>query len=91
MECWICGEFTNKNDVCNCKNDYCYVHNHCIENMIAHSNKYECIFCKKQYKIRKVILLKNIIIKFITEFINFYYFICEYDLNTCIKWNDLYQ
>ena len=34
MNCWICREHTEKNNLCDCENDYSYVHNHCIEKFV---------------------------------------------------------
>ena len=91
MNCWICGELTKKNNVCNCENDYCYVHNYCIEKMITISGNNKCIFCKEKYRIRKIVEIKNFIIWIMTEILNFFIFICEYDLYFCIEWDELFS
>lgn len=90
MNCWICREHTEKNNLCDCENDYSYVHNHCIEKFVYLSNQTHCRFCKKKYKIRKFVIIINFIVWVFFQVIEFIIFIGEYDLYNCIKWEDYY-
>lgn len=94
MDCWICGELSHKNNVCDCENDFSYVHNHCIEKMVSLSDNKECRFCKKKYKIRIVIFTITQTLYFVNwflfELIDFYQFLTKFDLESGLEWEERY-
>ena len=59
MECWICKQKSNKNNLCDCDNDYSYCHTKCVELMIEQAKIDTCIFCKKKYDLGILFTLKK--------------------------------
>lgn len=81
MNCIICHEKNNLIKICNC--NY-YVHNNCFKKWTI-NNESKCLYCKK--KINESIL--NLISKKLKYIFKIYSDICQYDLYTGIKWEEM--
>ena len=88
MECWICKQKSNKNNLCDCDNDYSYCHTKCVKLMIEQANIDTCIFCKKKYDLGILFTLKKNIWYIIVETYSFLEFIYEFDLINGIRWDE---
>jgi len=91
MYCWICREECNKTNLCNCNNDFSYCHKECLKKWITISNKTKCDMCKSYYKFPIYYNLCFIIKNLLIEIKDFYFLLCEYNLETGIRWEEHYD
>ena len=80
MKCWICFEKTY-NICCNCKNEYRYAHNYCINRLTTVYKIKRCIFCKKKYSFSYIFYI-------LYNLYNFCIFIGSYDIENGTLWEE---
>ena len=91
MICWICHQECPKTNLCNCNNDFSYCHYECLECWIKTSNKNTCIMCKSYYKFPTFFIIKVFILNIIYEILDFLDTVCEYNLYTGQRWEEMYD
>jgi len=91
MFCWICREECLKTNLCMCNNDFSYCHKNCLKKWINISNKNKCNMCNTYYKFPLYFILYNFFLNFINNFIDFYSIICQYNLETGLRWDEQFD
>ncbi len=86
--CWICYQACPNDLKCKCNNEFAYCHNSCLRKWILESNKKKCIFCDYQYKFPIYFLLWTSFWYYIRILYYAYLEICEYDLETGLRWDE---
>ena len=90
MNCWICWNKCNKENLCNCNNYFSYYHKECLYKWIENSNNYVCKMCKNDYKISFYYYLKINLRIYINNIIELYENILKYDLYTGNEWDEYF-
>lgn len=91
MYCWICRESCSQTNLCNCNNDFSYCHQECLKKWIMISNKTKCNMCNTYYKFSFTYNLYCMIKFILNEIIDFYFYICQYNLETGLRWEEHYD
>ena len=89
QKCWICYDRCSDKIKCNCNNNLKYCHNLCLYEWIKKSDNYHCRFCKSKYKIPFYWYIYIFFIKYINIFIDFHYFIMDYNIYTGERWDEI--